>query len=313
MQYIVTGATGFIGAHLVRELIKNRENTVLALVRTHNSLWRLEECLVYENLHLIEVDFLDYVSLVDALKGYHPKTLFYVLWEGVQNTYRNDCIQTKNREILSNLLRLAKELEIETIVGLGSQAEYGIKHHPVQEEDSLQPTTLYGMEKVNAYKNMKEFCKAYTIKYRWLRLFSSYGPFDHPTWLIPYVITHLLQNKEILLTEGSQQWDYLYVEDVAKALVTAVDMKESGVFNLGSGESSSIRTIVSEIYKKLRPELRPSFGSLPFRQDQHMLLQADMSKFFSKSSWRPSISLEEGLDRTIHHYKSVSEMLLPSF
>jgi nucleoside-diphosphate-sugar epimerase len=299
----VTGATGFIGAHLIKELIKDSNNTILALVRRKNSCWRLQKYLGSENLHLLEVDFLDYFSLVYTLQGYNPQVLFYLLWEGVQNVYRDDPIQIKNRQFLTNLLRLAKELGIKTIVGLGSQAEYGIKDRPIREEESLHPITLYGMEKIWAYHMVKDYCEIHDIKYLWLRLFSSYGPMDHPTWLIPYVITHLLQNKEIRLTEGWQKWDYLYVEDVAKALVAVISIKEGGVFNLGTGESIVVRDIVHTMYHELKRKVKPPFGTLPYRKNQQMLVESDMTKFFSMSHWRPSISLREGLSRTIDYYR----------
>lgn len=301
MQYLITGATGFIGSNLVRELLKDPEALVIALVRKNANLWRLQG--IEKNLILLTVDFLDYETLLKCLGQFTPKICFHLAWEGVQNPYRNDLIQMKNVSILKNLLKLTKDLKIEMFVGLGSQAEYGIKNHPIKEEENLNPITLYGIEKVKAYEFMKSYCKTYDIKYSWLRLFSSYGPMDNPFWLIPYVIKNLLEDKVPLLTEGIQEWDYLYVEDVVKAIAMAAFIDESGVFNLGSGATISIRKAVGIIYDQLKPELRPVFGTLPMRKNQQMHLQSDITKLLSKSLWRPSISLVEGLSKTIRYYR----------
>lgn len=304
MQYLVTGATGFIGSHLVRELLKDQKAIVVALIRKNADFWRLQD--IDKRCVLIEVDFLDYTSLSACLRSYKPKGLFHLAWDGVHNIYRNDLIQTNNIPVLEKLLRLAKDLGIETFIGLGSQAEYGIKNSPIKEEDKLNPITLYGIEKVKAYELIKRYCERYNIKYRWLRLFSCYGPRDDFVWLIPYVIKQLLEDKKPLLTEGFQRWDYLYVEDVVKAIIASVSIDESGVFNLGSGSSISIREIVKEIYYQIKPHQIPSFGTLPMRQDQQMLLESDMTKFLSKNLWKPSTSLQQGLSKTIQYYREKS-------
>ena len=168
---------------------------------------------------------------------------------------------------------------------------------------------MYGIEKVKAYKFTKSYCETHNIKYSWLRLFSSYGPMDNPVWLIPYVINQLLENKVPLLTEGIQNWDYLYIEDVVKAIVMTASISEGGVFNLGSGSSVAVRDVVNKIYDAIRLDLRPSFGTLPMRQDQQMYLQSDITKLLSMSSWKPLISLTEGLYQTIQYYKKLNLLM----
>lgn len=299
MQYLVTGATGFVGSHLVRELLKTPEATVIALIRKEASIWRLKE--IQKKLILIEVDFLNYKELFSSIGQFSPKICFHLGWEGVLNNFRNDPIQKKNILILQNLLNLIKEIGIETFIGMGSQAEYGIKNHSIKEDEKLEPITLYGIEKVKAYELTKSYCEKHSIKYNWLRLFSCYGPMDNPIWLIPYVIRELLANKTPLLTEGFQQWDYLYIDDVVKAIMASISIKESGVFNLGSGLSVSIREVVGVIYDIINPGVKPFFGTLSVRKDQQHYLQADITKLLAKNVWKPSISLIEGLLKTIQY------------
>jgi nucleoside-diphosphate-sugar epimerase len=259
--------------------------------------WRLEG--IDARLIFVEIDFSHYGSFLDILKQYKLKVLFHLAWEGVANIYRDADVQTANVVFLKEVLRLVKDLGIETVVGVGSQAEYGIKHHCVKEEEELHPLTLYGREKVRSSLLMQHYCEKHKIKYIWLRLFASYGPRDNPVWLIPYVIHALLHHKTPLLTEGFQKWDYLYVEDVATAIFLSSLIGESGVFNLGSGSPIAVRQIVCMIYDYLKPGIEPPFGTLIQREDQSKYLAGDITKLLSKSIWRPAISLEEGLYRTI--------------
>lgn len=296
-DYVVTGANGFIGSHLVREILKRLEHRVIALVRPSAPLWRLQG--ITTNLIIKEVEFEQQQSILDALKEYSPMAIFHLAWEGVTNTYRNDPIQYGNLNILKNLLEVARQLSIKTFIGLGSQAEYGIKNYPIKEEEPLNPVTLYGKEKVKAYEYTRAFCEQHYINYVWMRLFSAYGPMDNPTWLIPYVINELLHDREPLLTQGTQVWDYLYVEDVARAIFLAESFYIGGVFNLGSGSPITIKEVVQSIYKLLNKEQKIPFGTVPFREDHNRYLQADMTKFLSKCTWVPATSLEEGIVKTV--------------
>ena len=117
MQYFITGATGFIGSHLVREFLKDPNAVVIALIRKDANLWRLKG--LDKKLTILEVDFLNYEALFKKLSAYTPKALFHLAWEGVSNAYRNDVIQKKNSPVLINLLNLTKDLKIELFIGLG--------------------------------------------------------------------------------------------------------------------------------------------------------------------------------------------------
>jgi len=300
-DYLITGAGGFIGSHLVCEIVKNPKHRVIALVKKNKNYWRLPQ--LGERVIFVEMDFTNLRSMLAQLEPFKPKVLFHLAWEGVINTYKNDCIQYENQHLLQNVCLLAEALKVETIVGLGSQAEYGIKNKPIKETDSLEPVTLYGKMKVLAYHALQNFCVSRGMQFVWLRLFSSYGPMDNPQWLIPYLICSLLNNKEPLLTQGTQYWDYMYVKDIAKAILRSYNSVNSEVFNLGSGQSTRISFIVEKIYELLQKRKQKiPWGTRSFSVDQSLHLEADMTKYRKHFGQNIGTSIEEGLALTVEYY-----------
>jgi len=301
MHYILTGAHGFIGSYLAHELIHHPHTSIIAVVRKGANLSRLNDIRQY--ITVLESDGFKEKNLFQSLSSTISVTVFHLAWEGVIGSYRNDLSQHRNLDLLKNLLSQIKSLPVSAIIALGSQAEYGSKDHPIEESEKLKPLTLYGQAKIQTCNYLQDYCLSHGIGCIWLRLFSSYGPMDNPSWLIPYVMTQFLQNKAPLLTEGTQIWDYLYVEDVAKALIASSHLKGNHIFNLGSASEVMIRNLVTRIYELIQPTSALCFGRAPFRSDQIMYLQANMSKFFAMSSWRPTVPLEKGLEKTLNYLR----------
>ena len=109
------------------------------------------------------------------------------------------------------------------------------------------------------------------------------------------------------LTPGEQCWDYLYVEDAAEALYQlALNPGAEGLFILGSGEAPSVRTIAECIRDMINPKSPLGFGEVPYRSDQVMRLQADISRLRREIDWQPRTSLETGLRQTVEWYRATS-------
>jgi len=236
---------------------------------------------------------------------FQPDTVFHLAWYGVGNRYRNAEAQIGNNLQSSlSLLRMAIDSGCQTWVGLGSQAEYGLYNTAIEEGSPTNPTTLYGATKLCTYLLTKQLTCEQDMRFAWLRLFSSYGPKDNREWMIPYVIQALQRGDKPSLTAGEQKWDYLYVEDVATALFQVADChKAHGVFNLGSGQAQTLRGIVETIRDLIDPSLTLGFGDVPYRSDQVMHLQANITKLCEVTGWMPQTTLEDGLRKTVEWFK----------
>ncbi len=139
----------------------------------------------------------------------------------------------------------------------------------------------------------------------WLRVFSTYGPGDHPHWFIPQVISEFLHNRAPKVTLCEQRWDYLFVEDAARAIVQVSEKKTGGIFNLGSGQAPPLRDTLELIRKECGTKAVPSYGAVPYRDDQVFHLQADVRKLSAATGWYPRVSLAEGLRATIAYERQI--------
>lgn len=296
MKVIVTGATGFIGAAAVAELAA-RGHEVFALLRPTSHPVRLQKV---SGWHSIRAGSWDSAEVVKALAAHQPTAFVHCAWQGVGGAERNAPWQiTANLRLTADMLELAKKIGCSQWVSLGSQAEYGNLNQRISEDSPTKPTTIYGKAKLIATEATQAFCTAAGMKAAILRVFSTFGPGDAPAWFIPYVIRELMAERAPQLTACEQRWDYLYVGDAARAIASTVEAQVAGVFNLGSGTARPLRDIVQIIRSELGTTVSPIFGSVPYRPDQVMWLEADITRLSHATGWCPQTSLESGIKSTV--------------
>lgn len=297
---IVTGATGFIGAALVRRLL-DCGGKVAAIVRPESP-----NCSLLPdspNLTVVPGDLRDVTTWREPLSGFGADVFYHLAWHGVGSNQINDPQQASNIEPSLATLKLAAELGCRRWVATGSQGEYGPLNRRISEQDLLEPTTLYGAAKAATCLLTRVLGQQLGIETVWVRVFSTYGPGDNR--MLADVFKKLLHKQRPALTAGEQLWDYLYVDDAADALV-AMGMAGhlSGIYNLGSGQSRTIRSIAEMARDMIDPELPLGFGEIPYRTDQVMHLEADIGRLVRDTGWRPRISLEEGVRRLVESIKN---------
>jgi nucleoside-diphosphate-sugar epimerase len=296
LKIIVTGGTGFIGAAVVAELVA-RDHAVTVLVRPGSDLARLD---ALPSLEIVRGDSLAEKAVRREL-GETPHDAFvHCAWRGVLGQARNEPWQiTENLRLTLDALDLANACGCRHWLSLGSQAEYGNGNCRIDENFPVAPTTVYGRAKLLAGQTALALCEARGIAAAVVRIFSTYGPGDAPAWFIPYIVRELLSGNTPRLTKCEQLWDYLYIEDAARAIAAAVEARVEGVYNLGSDEAYSLRSVVEQIRRELNTEIEAEYGVVPYRPDQVMHLQANISRLRAATGWAPTVSLEQGLQRTV--------------
>jgi nucleoside-diphosphate-sugar epimerase len=298
----VTGASGFIGAAVVRQLLKD-DWEVAVLQRGESVGHRLHSCA--DDLHLIKSIGHSISGFESEFREWKPDTVFHLGWGGVGSMHRNDAsIQLANIEFACELANLCGTCKINHFIGAGSQAEYGPKNHLILETECPAPTTLYGAAKLSAFALTERICELAGVQHSWLRIFSTYGPDDNPDWMLPSLARQLLQGKRPSLTPCEQTWDYLYVDDAATAFTQVASKGVTGVFNLASGIELPLRNVIETVRDLINPETIIGFGDVPYRSDQVMRMQVGIDRLCNKAKWQPSWRLEQGLAAMISKIKS---------
>jgi nucleoside-diphosphate-sugar epimerase len=308
-RVIVTGATGFIGASVVAALLAEGRS-VTALVRSESNVGRLESL---SGLHRVCYDWDDDQRVLSILREHKPATVIHCAWRGVGGRERNEEFQLRdNMSLTLRSVSLASAVGCRQWIGLGSQAEYGNQNKRLSETAPLQPTTRYGEAKKLAGMEALDRCRSNGIAGAWLRVFSTYGPDDSPEWFIPYVIRELLAGRAPKLTLCEQMWDYLYVDDAARAIAAVADGATAGVFNLGSGSARPLRDYVEAAREEIGTDVSPLYGAVPYRPDQVMHLEADISRLVAATTWKPRIDITEGMRETVSFERERALSSLPN-
>lgn len=297
-RVLLFGASGYVGRQIMA-VMEELHIPYLGVIDKNKSY----QDFVDNDFSFVAISYEDGPeSLLNHPEVWHlqPNTMVDLSWWGVSGNYRNDPRQLDNVSRSARNVLLAQKLGISRILGCGSQAEYGQVNGAISEKQPELPETLYGIAKVAAKDAAQHIARLAKMKFIWVRIFSVYGPDSTSAWLVPSLIRSISQKEKYPLTKGEQKWDYLHVRDCAEAIVSLIlDHEAEGVFNVGSGVTTEIREIVSLVRDLVDPTYNLELGSIEYRPDQVMHLEADISKIVEQTGWRPKLSLREGLEATV--------------
>lgn len=307
-RIFVTGATGFVGSRLVRALVQNNED-VSILVRNKQLNSRLRD--ISDKMHIYEGD-LQSESLQEIIDKVRPTILFHLAAHGAlpgENVTIQELIEV-NIKSLVRLLSAVKRHKIKLFVNTGSSSEYGIKDVPMNETDFLCPINDYGVTKAAATLYCQKVALTESLPIVTLRLFSPYGYGDNIKRLIPFVIKKALIHEPISLSSKENVRDFIAIEDVVEAYLQTmrVSVNPGEIFNIGSGKQHSVYAIVSKIVEITKSKSQLQWNTMPkqLRQVEPKIWEADIRKAKKILYWKPSYSLEQGLEIAIAHYKNQS-------
>ena len=302
-KVLVTGATGFVGACLTRRLVEHSAD-VHILTRPSSNRWRIRDLM--SNLYVYEVDLRDAGPLKAILTRIRPEVTFHCATYGGLPV-QQDATQIMETNVFGtwNLLAGLASVGCGCLIQMGSSSEYGLKSHPMREDDSLEPVSVYGASKAATSLLCQAMAHQGNFPAVTLRLFSPFGYYEEPTRLVPYVIDRCLRGLEPALTDGTAVRDFTFVEDVIDAclLVGSRNPICSGVFNVATGMQHSVRDIVDKIVVLSGARVTPKWGVLPPRPLEPTTWVADISKVKQVFGWFPKYTVDEGLHLTIEWHR----------
>lgn len=296
---LVTGASGFVGAAVAR-LAVERGLAVTALVGPRSRLDRLAP--LAREVEIVRADITDAGALAAAATAARPDTCIHLAAAGA--VVREDDLQlllAANAVAPAVLARALAATGCARLVTAGSSSEYGTVEGPMDEALACAPDDPYGVAKLAGGLLARQAGREAGLQTAHLRLFAVYGPGEDPRRLVVSVIRSLLAGRPVELTPGGQVRDFVYVDDVAEALVgAALRPGIDGVTaNVGTGVQTRVRDLCMTIAEVTGRHELLRFGARPYRDGERFHWRAATAHAEAALGWRARTPLAEGLRRTI--------------
>ena len=289
MKVALTGASGFLGAPCLK-ILSEKGHKVLALSRS------LEKQKLLPGVVWFCADLNVPESYRGAVSGFQPEAVLHLAWEGIPDFSLQNSL--RNLESGALFAGFALEQGCRHLVVSGSCWEYGGGRGALRETmPPIQPG-VFGAAKNAQHLVIRSLLEAAGTSMAWARVFFPYGAGQKPASLVPTICRALLAGETPRLRTPEARSDFLFLEDAAAALVLLLESGADGVFNVGSGESTSAGVVADTLLRAAG--LPPVFASAA--PDLENGFFADTAAIRALG-WRTLVSLDEGLSRTWDWYK----------
>lgn len=228
-------------------------------------------------------------------------------WGGSGSASRTDrALQEKNLEISQETIRTAKALGCKKFLFSGSQAEYGMHRDLITEETACEPKSLYGEAKLAMCEKGEKLCGELGLRYIHARIFSAYGPGDHPWTLVESCLDAFLNNREMSLGACTQNWNFLYIDDLARGMAALCEAEETTfegisnpVFNFGGAETKVLKDFVEEIHTLCGGKGETRYNTRGENAEGLINLMPSIEKLKAVTGWKPEVDFKTGITRMI--------------
>lgn len=296
---VVTGASGFLGRHVVSALLA-AGRAVVALVRDEPTVALLPE---HPALRIVRAE-LDTSGSVDAaLEGVDVRAVIHLAGGrapgGLESIDAN--VRLSLAPTAALIAALSRRAELEAFVLASSGEVYGAVPAPFRESAEASPRSGYGIAKLLAEELSLAAFRARGFPAVVVRMGVVYGPgqLDSPMF-VPALLEAARQRRPFEMSQGEQLRDFVYVRDVATTLVqlSSTPAARGEIVNVGTGEGVQVRELASRLWERLGRPMELRIGALPMRPDEASDYRLDVTKLRALTGSAPSTPLDEGLDLT---------------
>lgn len=293
-RVLVTGATGFIGRHLVRALVDGGAD-VTALVRPGSPR-------AAGPPHTATADLEDIDAIADVLHRTGARIVFHLVGKRPRGQAEpaHACVRA-NVATTAAVLSAVMRGRVQRVVTLGTAEEYGVYAGPQREDQPLQPRSVYGASKAAATLLARSLYLTSGCPVVVLRPFSVYGPGQRPEMFVAEAVQAAVQGKPFRMSHGTQARDFVFVGDVVTALMAAADEPslEGQVINIGSGRATRLIDVARQVWKTSGTAAPLLVGERPTPPWELHDTWADVERARALLKWNVRTSLETGLEATI--------------
>lgn len=292
MKVLVTGAGGFIGKPVSKCLSQVGHNVYC--LRTSKDLLKSDN-----HLSMITADLLSPIEVTQLMNRHKFDGLVHLAWETTPKSYWESNENLKWVSASLHLLEMFRRNGGQRVIIAGSSAEYQWGEDLILDEYKSPkiPSSLYGVSKNALYSIIEKWATVNQVSWAWAHLFNVFGPFENKQRLIPKIISQLHSGVSIDFDDGLLYRDFLHVDDVGHAFTALLDSSVSGAVNIASGQSITIREVVTILGEITGRSNLLNFGSLNNFSGPESVVAA-VTRLKNEIGWSAQRSIHDRLTST---------------
>ncbi len=278
-KILVTGATGFIGNYVIKELMENN----CKVIATSSNDQRASEFSWFSQVIYIPFDLRDLDDRVNYFAFFHePDAVIHLAWEGLPNYKASFHVEEnlpRHRAFLTNLIHHG----LNDLVVTGTCFEYGLLEGCLSEYMECHPANAYAIAKDTLRKELTVLSNEYAVALKWVRLFYMYGSGQAPNALFSQLDKALENNDSVFnMSGGEQERDYLPVEKVAMYIVKiTLQDRIRGIINCCSGQPVKLKDLIAQYLKRRNRQITLNLGYYPYSDIEPMCFWGDDTRLRS--------------------------------
>ena len=278
----ILGANGFIGLPMADAFRESGWDVVAFSRRKH------PESKVSE----FAVDIFDEESLQKALQASQPEVVISTAWDTEHGKFWTSNLNVKYRDATLRFAEMCFGTGVETLVGIGTVSEYGLKAGVCNAETSpLVPNDIYATSKIETGLRLKELGEKFGARTHWLRIFQAFGPHEKPERFIPGLISSLIKGEKFSIRTPNFELDWIHTADIASAAVFSIENELRHFVDVGTGIATSVRDLSELVCRELGLD-----ASLLDYSDQvpghEKTVVVDPNSLLFSAGWSPAATLE---------------------
>ena len=290
---VITGASGFLGRALVKELVRQGISVCSVVHRYPDALGELVGSLV------VECELSNYNSITEIISDFKADVFYHLAWSGSAGPYRGEeNIQIQNVKGTCDAVRLAAKAGCKKFIFASSVMEYEVD---IAIKSMRIPgiNSIYSTAKIAADYMARIISGTVGIDYISALISNVYGPGEISPRLINSSIRTLLRGKHLSLSAGLQLYDFIYITDAAKMFAAiGKDGKAGKIYYIGNREVKPLRSFMEELRDIVSPDTDLGFGDIPFSGISLTYEEFDKNQLYQDTGFIPKVSFSEGIQRT---------------
>src|SRR3989344_1745671 len=293
-KVLVIGSNGFIGSHLIKRL-KNEKAEIYCINRNKSKI---------SGIKSYEINILDFNKLKKTIEGINPNIIFHLV--ATTNNSKEENMIKKTFEVNTigtmNVLLSSINTNYNLLIYTNTFELYGDENKaPFNEKMKTKGMSPYSTSKICGEDYCELFSEIYNKPVVSFRLPIVYGPGQKGKMFIPDLMKSVKEKRKFTMTKGEQTRDFIFINDVIDAFIMACNKNIKGIFNIGSGEETSMKKVIEIIKKQVNIEV---LFEKEYRKNEIWHYYSDISKIKNKLEWKPKTKLEEGLKKTLDWWKN---------